>query len=310
MANNGVAKYLGGSHNELPHSIRVTPDGKMVSVIDIIMVVSFTDDHGELTNSARTNAATYLKRLISEHHEVTTWCVTFKFQGRGQQPTPVTARSGVLKIIQLLRGKKAAKFRENVAELVEKYIDADMGLADDITDRALAAHMADLDAREASDAKRETGGEQPHKRIESRDTTKLMCQAVKEAGVPPKYFGLMNGGVNHAITGMPTKVYRGVQVNLQKEAAREAFTESMLHMTGTINCVVRDQLAEGGTVDDQLKFMREKCAAAAELLGLHKKAKEVVPREYIVGNKRVMSAALAADKRARLQQPAAVPALA
>ncbi|KAK9831029.1 hypothetical protein WJX74_000601 [Apatococcus lobatus] len=138
-----------------------------------------------------------------------------------------------------------------------------------------------------------------------------MCQAVKEANVPPKYYGLMNGGVNQAITGMPTKVYRGVQVNLKpKEAAREAFSDSMLHMTGTINCVVRDQLAEGETMDDQLKFMREKCAAAAELLGLHKKAKEVVPREYIVGNKRVMSEALAADKRARLQQPAAVPALA
>ena len=145
-----MIKFLGGSDDRSPLDIRVTPDGKMVSVIDIIMVMSFTNDDGALTPSARSNATTYLKRIISEHHEVDTFLATFKFQGRGQQPTPVTGQSGVLKIIQLLRGKRAAKYRENVAELMEKYIDADMGLADDITDRALARHMAEIDAREAS----------------------------------------------------------------------------------------------------------------------------------------------------------------
>ena len=33
--------------------------------------------------------------------------------------------------------------------------------------------------------------------------------------------------------------------------------------------------------------MQDKCAQAAELLGLHKKARQVQPKEYIVGNKRV-----------------------
>jgi len=53
-------------------------------------------------------------------------------------------RNGILQILQLLRGKRAAKFRQNMARLLEKYLDADMGLADDVTDRALQAHMADL----------------------------------------------------------------------------------------------------------------------------------------------------------------------
>ncbi len=304
-------RFLGGSDDKLPNAIRVTPDGKMVSMIDIIMVVSFTNDDGALTPSARSNATTYLKRIMSEHPEVHTFVSAFKFKGRGQQPTPVTGRRGILRVIQLLRGKKAVKFRENVAELVEKYIDADMGLADDITDRALANHMAELDARDDSKGEQDAAAAPPHKRIESRDTTKAMCQAVKEAGLASKYYGLMNGGVNHAITGMANSIYRKVQENLlPKEAAREAFTDSMLHMTGTINCVVRDQLAGGGTADDQLKFMRDNCAKAAELLGLHAKAKEKQPREYIVGNKRIMSAALAADKKARLDQPAAIPAIA
>ena len=46
--------------------------------------------------------------------------------------------------------------------------------------------------------------------------------------------------------------------------------------------------------------MQDQCAKATELLGLHKKAKDVQTREYITGNKRVMSEDLAAQKRARL----------
>ncbi len=104
---------------------------------------------------------------------------------------------------------------------------------------------------------------------------------------------------------MPTKQYREVQVNLRpKEAAREAFTDSMLGMTGTINALVRDNLADGSSADEQLEFMQDKCAQAAELLGLHKKARQVQPREYIDGNKRVMAVALTARKQQRLSQAA------
>ena len=146
-----------------------------------------------------------------------------------------------------------------------------------------------------------------HKRIESRDTTKALGEAIKMAGALVKYYGLMHGGVNRAVTGMPTSDYRAVQVNLRpKEAAREAFTDSMLGMTGTVNCLVRDNLADGSSADAQLQFMQDQCAKAAVLLGLHKKAKDVHAREYITGNKRVMSEDLAAQKRARLTA-AAVP---
>ena len=110
---------------------------------------------------------------------------------------------------------------------------------------------------------------------------------------------------------MPTKQYREVQVHLKpKEAAREAFTDSMLGMTGTINALVRDNLKDGSSADDQLLFMQDKCAQAAELLGLHTKAKQVQPREYIAGNKRSMSADLTARKRlvTEQQQPALLTA--
>ena len=126
---------------------------------------------------------------------------------------------------------------------------------------------------------------------------------IKQIGAAPKYYGLFHGGVNTAVTGMPTKKYREVQINLKpKEAAREAFTDSMLGMTGTINALVRDNLTEGSSIDEQLLFMQDKCSQAAELLGQHKKARQAQPREYIAGNKRVMSVELIARKRLALEQ--------
>ena len=205
----------------------------------------------------------------------------------------------MLRIIQLLRGKKAATFRQNLANLLEKYLDVDMGLADDITDRALQAHMADMKAAKKPSA--EDVGEIP--RLKSRDSTKELGHIIKQIGAAPKYYGLFNGGVNTAVTGMPTKayVYRQIQVNLgPREAAREAFTDSMLGMTRTINALVRDNLAEGHSADEQFEFMQDNCARAAELLGLHKKAKQVQPRHYIAGNKRVMSVDLTARKWQKL----------
>ncbi|KAL0040252.1 hypothetical protein WJX77_001521 [Trebouxia sp. C0004] len=130
------------------------------------MNVCFTKDDGSLTNSARSNALTYYRRLQSEHQELTTACVSYKFPGRGQQETPVAGKNGILQILQLLKGKKAAKFKQNLATLLEKYLDADMGLADDITDRALQAHMADLQA--AKDIGTDHGSEVP--RLKSRDS--------------------------------------------------------------------------------------------------------------------------------------------
>ena len=220
--------------------------------------------------SAQKNASDYNKILLRDHPEVSLLQRNFRFSGQGQRDTPVAGRNGILQIMQLLRSKKAAKFRECVAGLVEKYLDADMGLADDITDRALQAHMADLKA--AKEPSAEDAGEIP--RLKSRDSTKELGQAIKQMGAAPKYYGLFNGGVNTAVTSMPTKAYREIQVNLgPREAAREAFTDSMLGMTGTINSLVRDNLAEGSTADGQLAFMQDKCAQAAELLGLHKKAR-------------------------------------
>ena len=65
---------------------------------------------------------------------------------------------------------------------------------------------------------------------------------------------------------------------------------------------MRDNLTDGSSTDEQLEVVQDKCAQAAELLGLHKKARQVQPREYTVGNKRRMSVGLTARKQQRLLQ--------
>lgn len=274
------------------------------------MVVSFTDDNNKLTPSARPNALTCFNRLCADHPELHSLRMSYKFKGRGQQETPVTGRRGILQIIALLRGKRAAKYRERTAQLVEQYIDADMGLADDITDRAWDNAVRDAQGASEQPQPAEEGAEL-HKRIKSRDSTKVLGAALKEKGAHKACYGVMNGGVNQAVAGMPTKVYRQVQVNLKpKEAAREAFTECMLGMTSLVNTKVANNLGAGKDLPSQVLFIKEQCAKAAELLGLHEEAQVVQERGHIDSNKRLMAEALTADKRARLDQAQEVPALA
>ena len=67
-------------------------------------------------------------------------------------------------------------------------------------------------------------------------------------------------------------------------------------------CLVQNSLADDSNSDDHLHFMQDQCAKAAELLSLHTKARdrETQTREFITGNKRVMSKDLAAWKCTRI----------
>ena len=133
-----------------------------------------------------------------------------------------------------------------------------------ITDRALQSHKADK--RAAKKTNTEDGGEIP--RLKSRDSTKELGCISKQIGAAPKYYGLLNGGVNTSGDMHAYQAIREVQINLRpKEASRDAFTNSILGMTGTVNTLVRDNLAEGSSADEQLQFMQDKCAHSSRVGG-------------------------------------------
>jgi hypothetical protein len=106
--------------------IRTTPDQK-TSVFDFIRVVGGSSDPRKV-----------YQRLVERYPEAVTLCHNFKFAGRGQQPTPVADKEGILQILGLLPGAVGKKYRAEAAKLVLAFYEAPEELAvaafDRITD--------------------------------------------------------------------------------------------------------------------------------------------------------------------------------
>lgn len=107
-------------------NVRVTPDGR-VSVYDFIKVVGQQKSPWVVWN-----------RICKGYPEVLTKCKNFKFPGKGQRKTPVISRAGVIELMQVLPGEVGAKFRRETAQLIIRYLDGDVSLADEVVDRAAA----------------------------------------------------------------------------------------------------------------------------------------------------------------------------
>lgn len=71
-------------------------------------------------------------RMKIQYPEVVAQNHTFKFPGRGQNNTPVTDAKGVVVIINLLPGQKAAQFRLQYADVIVRYLGGDLSLIDEI----------------------------------------------------------------------------------------------------------------------------------------------------------------------------------
>ena len=66
---------------------------------------------------------------------------------------------------------------------------------------------------------------------------------------------------------MPTKAYREIQVNMKsREGAREALQTACRAKQGPYMPLMRDNLAVSSSTNEQLVFIRDKCAPAAEQL--------------------------------------------
>lgn len=104
-------------------AIRRTSDGK-ASIYDLIEVVGGNKNPRQVWNN--------LKKRFPEVVQKTD---NFKFLGRGQRETPVTDREGWAYIIGLLPGVIGKNYREAAANLVLRYLDADITLAAEVVDK-------------------------------------------------------------------------------------------------------------------------------------------------------------------------------
>ena len=121
--NKSIIEFVFNDNNEFNgKKLRITNEiPKRVSIYDVISVVNNTVD-----------ARKVYKRLIIEYPEVVTNCHNFKFNGKGQRDTPITDAKGLIKIINLLSGPLAAKFRESCSNIIVKFLGGDLTLIDQI----------------------------------------------------------------------------------------------------------------------------------------------------------------------------------
>jgi len=100
-----------------------------VSVIDLIAVIDNKD--------SKQSSATLI-RLGEQHAGVSRLLRHYKFPGRRQKDTPVTDARGVVTIINLLSGRRAAQFRAASADVIVRYLGGDTSLISDIQRNAQA----------------------------------------------------------------------------------------------------------------------------------------------------------------------------
>lgn len=105
MENNQISFF---THEFEDHEIRVVGDGRF-SVYDVLVAFGVTD---------KANCQNVFKRITAKHSEVNTFCMNFKFPGRGQRNTPVTDEEGMYQILMLCPGKRGAEFRKWAAGII------------------------------------------------------------------------------------------------------------------------------------------------------------------------------------------------
>ncbi|KAK9831163.1 hypothetical protein WJX74_005710 [Apatococcus lobatus] len=102
--------------------IRATPEcPRRVSVFDSIKVITGNENHWETW--------AYLSK---RYPEVLEFVSDFKFPGKGQRNTPVVGSRGLVTIMNLLQGERAARFRAAEADVLVRYLGGDLSLVREV----------------------------------------------------------------------------------------------------------------------------------------------------------------------------------
>ena len=102
--------------------IRATPEcpGR-VSVFDTLKVITGNINPGDAWYD-----------MCQKHIEVEDLSDYFKFPGKGQRDTPVVGAKGLVTIMNLLQGERAARFRAAEADVLVRYLGGDLSLISEV----------------------------------------------------------------------------------------------------------------------------------------------------------------------------------
>eukprot|EP00899_Mesostigma_viride_P029355 jgi/Mesvir1/9604/Mv01410-RA.1 len=199
------------------------------------------------------------------------------------------------KIIMLLPGKIAARFRDKMAVLLERYLDADRSLAEDILRRADARDgLTVVSARE-------------HPRVQSSEAAKELNAAIKAfadshkgCGMP---FPFVHDSNNLAVTGKTAAQLRSefgaARSSRDLNTRRQSAAMTLLQLTEA------EEIKERG-VDPvrAAKRNRELCEPVFRAMGLHEHRPD---KQCRIENERVMRVNQRMNREARIADVPAGP---
>eukprot|EP00899_Mesostigma_viride_P005166 jgi/Mesvir1/14650/Mv05320-RA.1 len=99
-------------------NVRNTDGGRRVAIVDVIASISYANPDGTFRPNADRSARASFSRLERKYPEVKAITSPFVFPGPRQRPTPVANRSGLIRILMILRGKLAAVFRARMTDFL------------------------------------------------------------------------------------------------------------------------------------------------------------------------------------------------
>ncbi len=99
--------------------IRITPAG-LISVYDVMRFFGYANPRDAFAS------------LKEDYPEGVGRTDTFQFNGRGQNPTPVTSLETIIQLVNVMKTPKVDKYRTQFAKVITRYIRGDMSLVDEV----------------------------------------------------------------------------------------------------------------------------------------------------------------------------------
>lgn len=200
-------------------NVRVTPDMKL-SAVDVLKAIGQKDPSGAWRNAK------------AQHPEFKEESSVYSFSGRGR-PSDVLSEAGVLKLLMVSRGPRAAAFRDWAASTLKRVAAADITLAAEISDKA-----SETDQRWLKE------------RTDSSLGAKGLSRCIAAAGCNQLTYGKAHDANNVAVTGLTA---REIQAQRGGKITRNLYSTAELALLNVaqvleIACIEGQQAKGDGEV--------------------------------------------------------------
>jgi hypothetical protein len=174
-----LARVLDKDAVHMPNIRKTDETPPRISALDVAMAVTGKDNN---------QAARAIRDITAAHPEVKHFLFNFQFPGQGQRKTPVTDVRGIVEVVMLLPGKRAATARRQAAEILVRYMGGDVSLVGEIIrNRATQDALAQADPQHPARAfgqHVEAASSTAATTLVSQELVMNTCEAIIQTAMP------------------------------------------------------------------------------------------------------------------------------